>query len=199
MTIPMPSLLEIAAIFFTTICIFLVGRNNIHTWWTGLIGCVLYGVLFYQSQLYADSILQVVFFATGIIGWVQWGREEDKRPSRDLTLVQVGCVLFAAGLTVCGYGFLLMTYTDAYAPFVDSAVLALSIIGQYLLMGRYTLAWPAWILVNLIAAPLFWSRGLHLSGILYAGYFIHACFAWYTWSKLSKTEAPVISQTTVEV
>jgi len=47
------SLLEIAANAVVAMAIFLAGRNNIHTWWIGIIGCGLFAALFYQSQLYA--------------------------------------------------------------------------------------------------------------------------------------------------
>lgn len=51
----------------------LVGRNNIHMWWTGIEGCTLFAVLFYQSNLYADVMLQVFFVVTGLVGWCGGG------------------------------------------------------------------------------------------------------------------------------
>ena len=64
--------LEIAANLMTAICIFLAGRNNVHTWWTGIVACVLFGVLFYTSKLYADATLQIFFVVIGVLGWIGW-------------------------------------------------------------------------------------------------------------------------------
>ncbi|MEG1328932.1 MAG: nicotinamide mononucleotide transporter, partial [Janthinobacterium sp.] len=46
--------LEIAANVLMTVSIVLAGRNNIHSWWIGIVGCVLFAVLFFQVNLYAD-------------------------------------------------------------------------------------------------------------------------------------------------
>ncbi len=53
------------------VSIFLAGRNNIHSWWTGIVGCALFSVLFFESQLYADVALQLFFIVTCVIGWRQ--------------------------------------------------------------------------------------------------------------------------------
>ena len=91
----------------------------------------------------------------------------------------------AAGATVAAvaYGTLLHRLTDAYAPFADSAVLAISVLAQLLLMRRRIETWPAWLLVNTIAVPLYASRGLTLTAVLYAVYWINALVAWWHWSR----------------
>jgi nicotinamide mononucleotide transporter len=68
----MTSPLELAANIFTAAAIFLAGRNNVHTWWTGIVGCTLFGALFLQTQLYADVVLQAFFVVTGVLGWWRW-------------------------------------------------------------------------------------------------------------------------------
>ena len=40
---------ELLANTVTTASIVLAGRNSIHTWWTGIIGCLLFGVVFYEA------------------------------------------------------------------------------------------------------------------------------------------------------
>jgi len=70
-------MLEISANLVTALAIFLAGRNSIHTWWLGIIGCILFGTLFYQSQLYADFTLQGFFIITGMIGWARWRKGDD--------------------------------------------------------------------------------------------------------------------------
>jgi nicotinamide mononucleotide transporter len=43
----MTSALEIAANVTVAASILLAGRNSVHTWWTGIIGCSLFGLVFY--------------------------------------------------------------------------------------------------------------------------------------------------------
>jgi nicotinamide mononucleotide transporter len=179
--------LELAANVFTAVAIVLAGRNNVHTWWTGVVGCALFGLLFAQSRLYADVALQVFFVVTSLLGWWKWlrGREGQALP---VTHAGMASLLWVVPLGVgatAAYGALLHHFTNAYAPFLDSAVLVFSIIGQVLMMQRRVENWSFWLLVNTIATPLYFSRGLHLTAVLYAGLWINALVSWRSWYKLA--------------
>lgn len=178
---------EIAANFFNAASIFLAGRNNIHMWWTTLVGCVLFAYVFYTARLYADVTLQVFFIGTAGIGWWRWlhgyrGRALPVRYS-SRALVVSGT---AAGIIVTlGYGWLLARFTDAYAPFIDSIILAFSVLGQLLLMDRRVESWWCWLLVNTIAVPLYASRGLYVTAVLYVAFWINAILALRHWRRLA--------------
>ncbi|OYO31990.1 nicotinamide riboside transporter PnuC [Janthinobacterium sp. PC23-8] len=179
----MTSPLEIAANVLMTVSILLAGRNNIHSWWIGMLGSALFALLFYQVNLYADVLLQLFFIVTCVIGWVQWRRGAAGKP---LPITRVGWrslawIVPAGVAAVALYGLLLHTFTNAYAPFIDSAVLVFSIIAQLLLMSRRIETWGFWLLVNTVAVPLYYSRGLHLTAVLYAAYWINALVSWYWW------------------
>lgn len=179
--------LELAANAFTALAIVLAGRNNIHTWWTGIVGCTLFGLLFFQTQLYADVALQLFFVVTGGIGWWKWlhGDHGDALPITHATLQTLLWTVPAGIAATAAYGALLHHFTNAYAPFLDSAVLVFSVIAQVLMMQRRVENWPFWLLVNTIAVPLYLSRGLHLTAALYAGFWINALFAWRLWHRLA--------------
>lgn len=181
---------EYVAVFFTVVCIFLAGRNNIHTWWTGIVACIAYGYVFYGAKLYADALLQVFFIGTSILGWVLWSKRTDQT-ERPITSTDQGVIALITALAVLvtiGYSELLKAYTDAAAPLFDSAVLICSIIGQILLMRRNIQTWPVWILVNIISVPLYYSRELYLSAALYAVFLVHAIYAWHKWYGIYKKQ-----------
>jgi nicotinamide mononucleotide transporter len=183
--------LEWAANGFTALAIVLAGRNNVHTWWTGIVGCTLFAILFAGSRLYADVVLQAFFVVTGIIGWWKWLRGAH---GGALQITHAGAARLAwtvplGLLASAAYGALLHFYTNAYSPFFDSAVLVFSVIGQVLMMGRRVENWPFWVLVNTIATPLYFSRGLYLTAALYAGFWINALIAWRSWHRLAAQHA----------
>lgn len=186
--------LELAANAFTALAIVLAGRNNVHTWWSGIVGCILFGILFYQNQLYADVALQVFFVATGAIGWWKWlhGDHGAALSISHATLRSLLWIVPAGIAATAAYGALLHHFTNAYAPFLDSAVLVFSVIGQILMMQRRVENWPFWLLVNTIAAPLYLSRGLYLTAALYAGFWINALVAWRLWRRLAARPAPAV-------
>lgn len=178
-----PPPLELAANAVTTLSIGLAARNSVHTWWTGIAGSLLFGVLFFQSQLYADVTLQGFFVATSLLGWWHWhgGRAAVAPPVRRSSARLIGGCLLAALAVTAAYGSLLHHWTDAYAPYVDSAVLAFSVVAQLLLMRRRLETWPAWLLVNTLSVPLYASRGLTLTAMLYAIYWLNAWYGGWRW------------------
>ena len=182
---------EIAANGFNTASILLAGRNSSHTWWTGIVGCLLFAFVFFWARLYADLTLQTFFISTSILGWWNWlhGRQGSELPVRRTTIGWFG-LLTAVGIFVAaGYGWLLHRFTKAYAPFLDSFILAFSVLGQFLLMGRRVENWWCWLLVNTIAVPLYAVRGLHLTALLYAVFWVNAIVSLRRWNRLLKAES----------
>ena len=180
-------MLEIAANAFVAAAIFLAGRNNVHTWWTGIVGCTLFALVFYEVRLYADVILQIFFVLTSVAGWYRWlrgnsGRELEVRFSKPSFIANCAALAVVAA---AGYGALLHVFTDAYAPFLDSMVLVFSVLGQILMMDRRVENWWAWLLVNTIAVPLYASRGLYLTAALYAAFWINAVVSLARWRRLA--------------
>lgn len=187
----LPGPLELAANGFVAACIVLAARNSIHTWWTGIVGCALFGWVFVEAKLYSDAILQGFFIAANVGGWWNWlhGNRGSPLPIRRTPPRRLAG-LVAAGLAfAAAWAFVLATYTDAAAPLADSMVLGLSVVAQLLLMGRRIENWIVWIAVNSIAVPLFWSRGLHLTAALYVFYWFNAWWALFHWRRALRAAA----------
>lgn len=178
--------LEIVANVLNAASILLAALNSVHTWWVGILGCTLFGWLFYSTQLYADATLQLFFIATSALGWWRWrhGERGAELPVRRTRPGPLALMLIAGAVVALGYGWLLHRFTDAYAPFTDSVVLAFSVLGQLLLMQRRYESWWCWLLVNSIAVPLYFSRGLAVTALLYAVFWINAIVALFRWRKL---------------
>ncbi|NLR76475.1 nicotinamide mononucleotide transporter [Leeia sp. IMCC25680] len=177
--------LEIAANLLYLVSVWLAAQNRVHTWWTGIIACALFATLFYQSQLYADVVLQGFFIVTSLWGWWQWrgGIQRVEPPIRRVPIrMMLMLAVFAGGVTY-GYGMILHRYTNAYAPFWDSAILALSVLGQFLLMARRVESWLCWILVNTIAIPVYASRGLQLTAAVYVLFWFNAWYGGWRWHR----------------
>jgi nicotinamide mononucleotide transporter len=182
------NLLEIVANAVMALSIWLAARNSVHTWPTGIAGCALFCLVFVRNRLYADATLQLFFIATSLIGWWQWRHPASAANARERPITKVRpstmtwMTLGAAAVTFA-YGGLLHRFTNAYLPYVDSSVLALSVIAQYLLMQRKLETWPFWLAVNTISVALFFSRGLLVTATLYAAYWVNAWYGWWRWKK----------------
>ncbi|MBO2928106.1 nicotinamide riboside transporter PnuC [Metapseudomonas otitidis] len=193
----MPSTLELVADLVNLIAVLLAARNSVHTWSSGILGCVLFGWLFFESQLYADVTLQGFFIVTSALGWWAWlrGNAGTQLP---VSRTAPGTLAWMAALAVVvalAYGALLHHFTDAYAPLVDSLVLTFSVLAQLLLMRRRLENWYAWLLVNTLAVPLYASRELYLTAGLYTLFWCNAWYGLYRWRReLREAAAPLAGQ-----
>jgi nicotinamide mononucleotide transporter len=186
----MPSWLEIAANLTVAASIFLAARNSIWTWWATFVGCGLFALLCWQNQLYADFTLQLFFIGTAVWGLRSWSQgTQGVRPIQSIAALPFALFAVAAIAVAAAYALLLHLFTDAYAPFWDSLVLTLSVLAQFLLVRRYLENWWCWLVVNSIAIPLYYSRGLELTALFYALYWLNVCYGMWQWRQFYQTQS----------
>ncbi|WP_425615266.1 nicotinamide riboside transporter PnuC [Anatilimnocola sp. NA78] len=167
------------------ICVWLVVRQHVWNWPIGLANNAVFLVLFWQSRLYADMGLQVVYFGLGLYGWWNWLRRgpdsEPLQPTNMRAWEWVGTLVFIAAGTLLMQQILL--WASGAAPFWDALTTAISLAAQYLLCRKRIENWYFWIIADIIYVPLYLSRNLPLTAALY-GIFLVMCivglFEWRT-------------------
>lgn len=170
------------------VSVFLAARNSINTWWTGIVGCLLFAALFYQVNLYADVTLMLFFIATSVYGWTYWSADREIRPIQRTATSSFLLFVVGALLATFLYGWLLYSTTDAYAPFVDSLVLMFSVLAQLLLMQRRIETWVCWLIVDSVAVPLYASRELYVTAAVYGVFWCNAWYGLYSWLQIYRKE-----------
>ena len=166
-------------------CVWLTWRMHVANWPVGLVSVAIFAVLFVHARLYADALLQGVFFALGVYGWWSWRRA---RTSAGLTVLRAGwrgmALLAAAGLAGMWLASrLLIAWTDSPAPVPDAAILSLSLVATWTQARRQIESWWFWIAVDLISVPLYWSRGLPLTAFLYAVFLVICVAGLASWRR----------------
>jgi nicotinamide mononucleotide transporter len=177
------SLIESLGFATGGVCVWLVVREHLWNWPIGLANNVVFFVLFWHSRLFADAGLQVVFFALGAYGWWNWlyGGEahSELRVGRTLRWEWLALAL-AIPLSTWGLREILIVVQGA-APFWDSLTTVVSLAAQYLLCRKRLENWLFWIVVDAIYVPLYLSRGLALTAVLYAVLLIMCLFGAAAW------------------
>ena len=178
-------------------CVWLFGRESIWSWPVGIVGILLFMVMFYDARLYSDVVLQFVFLILSIIGWYEWlrggPRRGARRIERGVSAASFPVFFLIAGSVMGGAGYYFATYTDAALPYWDSSILGLSLVAQWLLNRKAIESWLFWIAVDVLAVGVYAYRGLYLTSVLYFIFLVLATRGFLQWrKKLMKTrEAPV--------
>jgi nicotinamide mononucleotide transporter len=169
--------------------VWLMIRRRLSAFPVGLLAVLVQGVLFFRSRIYADAILQVFFFVTLAWGWRHWVNDRGEAPELPVTrLGWRGCaivVALAGGATVV-WALALVRWTDAVIPWRDAFVAAFSVAAQILQARKNVETWPAWVIVNAVAIPAYWSAALAYTAFLYVIYLGLAFEGWREWRRALK-------------
>lgn len=176
-------------------CVWLCVREHLWNWPLGLANNVVFFALFWHSRLYADMGLQAVYFSFGVYGWWNWIYGGQQNGALKVTRTPPGEALALAALSplaTWGLWALLVAVQDA-APFLDALTTVLSLVAQYLLCRKRLENWVVWIVVDAIYVPLYLSRNLHLTALLYALFLVMCLYGLRVWlpARCSPAATPV--------
>ncbi|MDB5873010.1 MAG: hypothetical protein JWQ07_2452 [Ramlibacter sp.] len=173
------SLPEILAFVTGLASVWLTRSMHVANWPVGIVSVLCFVVVFLDAKLYADALLQLAFVALGFYGWWRWSRPTAGAHEVSVSnapLAEIGASLAVCALATWGCAMVLRHGTDSPAPWADAAVSALSLLATWAQARGRVECWFAWIVVDLIAIPLYWSRSLALTAALYV-LFLLLCVA----------------------
>jgi nicotinamide mononucleotide transporter len=99
-------------------------------------------------------------------------------------------IVWAAGaaLASAALGYVMATRTDADLPYWDAVTTVLSMVAQYLMARRYLQNWLVWIVVDVLAIGIYWTKGLTPTAALYAVFLALAIAGYFSWRRAMTPE-----------
>lgn len=150
----------------------------------GMAMVALYFFVFWEKHLFAESVLQVFFFAAQGWGWWLWVQArgaESRVPVRWLDWRSRWVWLLGMAAVSVNVGWALARYTTAVAPFIDGPVAVFSVGAQVLLAYRRIENWVLWIAIDLVSIGLYISRDLQPTAGLYGGMLVMSLVGLREW------------------
>jgi nicotinamide mononucleotide transporter len=149
-------------------CVWLVVRQHELNWPVGMANNVLFFALFWRGRLYADMSLQAVYLGLGAYGWYHWhfGVKGVPLTVTRATRTEWLAIALAVPAATVTLRALLIAVNGA-APFWDSLTTVLCLVAQYLLTRKRLENWLFWIVADVVYIPLYLSRALPLTALLY--------------------------------
>jgi nicotinamide mononucleotide transporter len=183
--------LELVAAVVGALSVYLSVRQNIWSWPTAIVNVVLYTIVFYDTKLYADMGLQVIYAALSIYGWYEWlhGGENKTELHVSRTGPQLGVILTLIGLVGAGVlGVVLRGATDAALPYMDSFLASTSLVAQWMMTKKKLENWLVWIAVDVLYVGMFIFKHLYLTAGLYAVFLVLAVRGYIDWRRSMATQ-----------
>ncbi len=181
--------IEVLGVVTSLIYLYFSVRQIIWLWPFGIISSALFMWIFFSSKFYADMGLQVYYLGISIYGWIYWVRGSSMGGSqKELKVSRItgslGRLLSGLGLMFfIGIVAILKYFTDSDVPWGDGFTTAASIIATWMLARKILEHWLIWIVVDLVAAGLYFYKGLYPSAILYIIYALIAVLGYRQWKR----------------
>ncbi|MHA6720832.1 nicotinamide riboside transporter PnuC [Sphingomonas sp. RS6] len=178
--------IEAVASLLGIVNVALVVRRSLWNYPFALAMVSLYGWVFFEAKLYSDALLQPFYFAVNLYGWWNWRRS---RMAEGAVIVERLALPARAGwatgcaLAAIAWGALMHRFTDAAFPWWDGTIAVLSVAAQILQSRRAWECWVLWILVDLLAIPLFAIKGLWPTTGLYCLFLALSIWGAIDWSR----------------
>jgi nicotinamide mononucleotide transporter len=170
----------------------LATRRSQWCWLHAFISSVCYTVVMWRAGLVMDTLLSVFYVVMAIYGYWQW--RQGQASDGELTVVSwswrthvvaiAGVVLISA-INV----WILKTHVSAArSPWLDSLVTWGSVLTTFMVTRRVIENWLYWIVVDGVAAYLYYTRGLHATALLFVVYVLMVIYGYLDWRKRGKEE-----------
>jgi nicotinamide mononucleotide transporter len=190
------SYLEFFGTLLNILSVYLVAKKNIWSWPIGIVATILFGILFYQIQLYSDFLEQIYFLITGFWGWWLWRKIKDAKKDKSaykfngskLNLILIAGIIF--GTAALGY---FMSNIHLYFPtlfpiaatfaYLDAFTTVMSFVANMLLAYKRIENWLIWITVDVIGIWLYYAKGVKFVSLLYVIFLIIATSGLIIWLK----------------
>lgn len=175
--------LELISVLTSLLAVYLGALGVRITWPWWLLSSALYAIFFYKVNLYASAILQFVFIAAALWGWLGWkpsGVEPRymRNSERALWFVAMmgSWIALAPALKDIG----------AAATWPDSFLLVSSTVAQIVMVLQRNETWILWFVIDGFGTWHYCHQGYWFTGILYGVFTIIAVFGWMRWLKITR-------------
>jgi len=180
------TLVEAIATLFGVAAVWLTIRRNALCWPVGLVQVVLYIYIFYGARLYSDVILHIIYVFLQFYGWYRWRASDARMPELHVSQATAGVLTGCLVTVVLGtatWGYLMDTYTQAAAAYVDAFVAVCSLTATWLLARKKLESWLFWIAVDVVAIGLYLYKELFITCGLYALFLAMAIGGFFAWRR----------------
>lgn len=181
----------------------LSAKGKASNWIFGFITVVLYGYIALKHQIYGLAVLNLVFYAPlQIAGFFMWRRSETHNDQSDFEEVKVKTLqpiqlLYCTAITIVLTILigLALQHFNSQMVVLNALVFAFSVIGQFLMMGRYTEQWYAWLFVNIFSIAI-WSCNIYYANgdgewnllAMCIAKLFNSIFGIYSWKKMERSQ-----------
>lgn len=197
------TVLEVIGFITGGLCVWAIAKQYRWNYPVAVLNSIAFLFLFWSVGLYADAILQGIFIVLSVYGFIKWtygGKAgTNTLPVRNITKKEIALFIPITLVATVAVALFLHTQTDSTVFVADGAILTLSVLATFLQAKKVFEAWWIWILVDVISIPLYFYKGLALTGILYMVFLTLCIQGLFEWRKSLRKQQTATAAPTIQV
>ena len=168
-------------------------KINVLVFPIGIISVLLYVFIFVKNGLFANAVINFLYFVISVFGWWNWKKDngqqttDNRQQSESLTVTFLNSKQrFVTLAIVLVLLFVSKIFSSDATTFLDYLTGVLGLGGMLLTALKKVENWVLYLLCDIILIPLCIYNGLYLTVLQYIIYAIIAVMGYISWSKEAK-------------
>ncbi|MFN4769781.1 MAG: nicotinamide riboside transporter PnuC [Candidatus Kapaibacterium sp.] len=156
-------LIEVLSGITGVVYVILLTAERRSCWLFGNLSVALLGYSCWEAGLYADMALQGVYFAIGVVGFLNWTPTVADRDKLHISRISLrtGMLMTIVCIVVWIVVYqALRLFPGSRLPMMDSLLFSCSLVATWFQARKYLENWLLWIPINIAYAGLYYSRDL---------------------------------------
>ena len=189
-------IIEIVAVVTGLLSVWFSKKINVLVFPIGIISVLLYVFIFIKNELYANAVINFIYFLISVFGWWNWRKSTSQRDNETTSQRDDGelKVTFLNGKeNIIVYSLFTITFlsivifsNSVIATKLDYITSAAGLIAMMLTSLKKVENWIFYLFADIVLIPLCIYNGLYLTSLQYVAYTILAIMGLISWSKEAK-------------
>ena len=182
-------IIEIVAVITGMLSVWFSKKINVLVFPIGIISVLLYVFIFIKNELYANAVINFIYFLISVFGWWNWKRTNDKslkskeNDELKVTFLNKKESVISSILVTLSFFIISITINSDLVTKLDYCTSILGLGGIILTSFKKVENWISYLIADIILIPLCIYNGLYLTSIQYLVYTILAIMGYISWSK----------------
>jgi nicotinamide mononucleotide transporter len=185
-------IIEVIAVATGLLSVWYSKKINVLVFPIGIISVLLYVFIFIKNGLFANAVINFLYFAISVFGWWNWKRQKSNDESlksedelKVTTLNKKESVIVSTILLMSLLAISIFVPKSLSVRF-DYFTSVLGLIAMWLTSIKKVENWIFYLAADIILIPLCIYNGLYLTSVQYVAYTILAIMGYINWNKEAK-------------
>ena len=185
-------IIEVIAVATGLLSVWYSKKINVLVFPIGIISVLLYVFIFIKNGLFANAVINFLYFAISVFGWWNWKRQKSNDKSlKSEEELKVTTLNKKESVIVSTILLMSLLAISIFAPKslsirLDYFTSILGLIAMWLTSIKKVENWIFYLAADIILIPLCIYNGLYLTSVQYVAYTILAIMGYINWNKEAK-------------